>query len=400
MALWTRESGWEVARMSNRTVYMENGQPLSDELLSLSAEQFELIERKEEITDAKFRTESVSYGKDVLRRFLHDRVTVVAAIIVLFIVFMGIVGPYMSGRNYLTQDRVLTNMPPRIPVIEKLGIFDGTQVLTIRKSSLEEYGPHIKKNYGEIETVSAFGKGTMYKVKVDMYSYKGVADQYFWFGSDNLGRDIFSRLWQGTRISLILAVAVVIVNLTVGLIVGAICGYYGGWIDLIIQRIMDIIWNIPSLPLTILLIMLFGSGILPLVLAFCLTGWMGNANAVRMQFYRYKGREYVLASRTMGASDIRLMFRHILPNAVGTLITGCALSIPSVVFQEAGLAYLGLGVQAPNPSIGMLLSDGQKVLLDYPTQLVFPGIVIVLLMLAFNLLGNGLRDAFNPSLRQ
>ena len=163
---------------------------------------------------------------------------------------------------------------------------------------------------------------------------------------------------------------------------------------------MDIIWNIPSLPLTILLIMLFGSGILPLVLAFCLTGWMGNANSVRMQFYRYKGREYVLASRTMGASDLRLMFRHILPNAVGTLITGCALSVPSVVFQEAGLAYLGLGVQAPNPSIGILLSDGQKVLLDYPSQLVFPGIVIVLLMLAFNLLGNGLRDAFNPSLRQ
>ena len=119
-----------------------------------------------------------------------------------------------------------------------------------------------------------------------------------------------------------------------------------------------------------------------------------------MQFYRYKGREYVLASRTMGASDARLMFRHILPNAIGTLITGCALSIPGVVFQEAGLAYLGLGIQAPNPSIGILLSEGQKVLLDYPSQLVFPGIVIVLLMLAFNLLGNGLRDAFNPSLRQ
>lgn len=272
--------------------------------------------------------------------------------------------------------------------------------MTIRKSSLEEYQPYIKKNYGEFESQSAFGKGVMYKVKVDMYSLNGIPDQYYWFGSDSLGRDIFSRLWQGTRVSLILAVAVVVVNLTVGLIVGAICGYYGGWIDLIIQRLMDIIWNIPSLPLTILLIMLFGSGILPLVLAFCLTGWMGNANSVRMQFYRYKGREYVLASRTMGASDLRLMFRHILPNAVGTLITGCALSVPSVVFQEAGLAYLGLGVQAPNPSIGILLSDGQKVLLDYPSQLVFPGIVIVLLMLAFNLLGNGLRDAFNPSLRQ
>ena len=190
------------------------------------------------------------------------------------------------------------------------------------------------------------------------------------------------------------------INLTIGLIVGAICGYYGGWVDMLIQRLMDVVGNIPSLPLTILLIMLFGSGILPLVLVFCLTGWMGTANGVRMQFYRYKNREYVLASRTMGSSDARTMARHILPNAVGTIITQCALSVPNVVFQEAGLSYLGLGVQAPNPSIGMLLSDGQKALLDYPFMIVAPGVVIVLLMLAFNLMGNGLRDAFNPTLRE
>ena len=386
--------------MRNETIMMENGQPLSSELLNLPKEQFEIIERKEVITDMAFKTESVSYGKDVLRRFLHDKVTVVAAVIVGLIVVMAIVGPYMSGFTYLEQDLSMKNMPPRIPGLEKLGIFDGTQTMDIKKSSLETYDPYIVKNYGEFETSSAFGKAIMYRVKVNMYSLNGMPDTYYWFGTDTLGRDIFSRLWQGTRVSLLLALAVVTVNLTIGLIVGAVCGYYGGWIDLIIQRLMDVVWNIPSLPLTILLIMMFGSGILPLVLVFCLTGWMGNANSVRMQFYRYKGREYVLASRTMGASDLRLMFRHILPNAVGTIITGCALSVPSVVFQEAGLSYLGLGVQAPNPSIGMLLSDGQKVLLDYPSQLVFPGIIIVLLMLAFNLLGNGLRDAFNPSLRQ
>ena len=386
--------------MRNETIMMENGQPLSSELLNLPKEQFEIIERKEVITDMAFKTESVSYGKDVLRRFLHDKVTVVAAVIVGLIVMMAIVGPYMSGYTYLEQDLSMKNMPPRIPGLEKLGIFDGTQTMDIKKSSLETYDPYIVKNYGEFETSSAFGKAIMYRVKVNMYSLNGMPDTYYWFGPAPRGRDIFSRLWQGTRVSLLLALAVVTVNLTIGLIVGAVCGYYGGWIDLIIQRLMDVVWNIPSLPLTILLIMMFGSGILPLVLVFCLTGWMGNANSVRMQFYRYKGREYVLASRTMGASDLRLMFRHILPNAVGTIITGCALSVPSVVFQEAGLSYLGLGVQAPNPSIGMLLSDGQKVLLDYPSQLVFPGVIIVLLMLAFNLLGNGLRDAFNPSLRQ
>lgn len=386
--------------MRNGTVFMENGQPLGEELLNIAPEQFEIIEREAKIVDADFRTESVSYGKDVLRRFLRDRVTVTAAVIILVIVAMALIGPNISPYTYLEQNREMQNMPPRIPVLENIGICDGTRVLNIKKSSMEEYGPYIKESLGETTTSSAFGTSTMYRVKVDMYAYKGIPDQYFWFGSDVLGRDIFARLWQGTRISLILALVVVAVNLSVGLIVGAICGYYGGWIDMVIQRLMDIIWNIPSLPLTILLIMLFGSGLLPLALAFCLTGWMGTANSVRMQFYRYKGREYVLASRTMGASDMRLMFRHILPNAIGTLITSCALSVPGVVFQEAGLAYLGLGIQAPNPSIGMMLSDGQKVLLDYPSQLVFPGVVIVLLMLAFNLLGNGLRDVFNPSLRQ
>lgn len=384
----------------NSKVCMANGQPLSDELLNMPKDQFELIQRKEKISDVEFKTESISYMKDVWRRFIRNKVTVVAASIVLFIILMAIIGPYLSGHNYLEQNLDLKNMPPRIQGIEKIGIFDGSKVLSVQKSNLSEYEDCIIKNYGEFQTTSAFGTSTMVKIKIDMYKYKGADNVYYWFGSDSLGRDLFSRLWQGTRVSLILAFAVVAINLSIGLVVGAVCGYYGGWIDLIIQRIMDVIWNIPSLPLTILLIMLFGSGILPLMLVFCLTGWMGMANGVRMQFYRYKNKEYVLAARTMGASDVRIMAKHVLPNAVGTIITQCALSVPSVVFQEAGLSYLGLGVQAPDPSIGMLLSDGQKALLDYPFMITSPGIVIILLMLAFNLLGNGLRDAFNPTLRQ
>ena len=386
--------------MSKDTVYLANGEQLGDDLLHMEKEKFKLIQREETITDVEFKTESVSYGKDVIRRFLRSRVTVVASVIVLLIVIMAIIGPYLSPHNYLEQNVALKNMPPRVQGLEKLGILDGSKVINVQKSNLESYEKYIIEELGTVEETSAFGTIEMVRVKVDMYAYQGAEDVYYWFGSDALGRDLFSRLWQGTRVSLILAFAVVAINLTVGLIIGSICGYYGGWVDMIIQRLMDIIWNIPSLPLTILLIMLFGSGILPLMLVFCLTGWMGMANGVRMQFYRYKNKEYVLAARTMGASDVRIMVRHVLPNAVGTIITQCALSVPSVVFQEAGLSYLGLGVQAPNPSIGMLLSDAQKALLDYPFMIVTPGIVIVLLMLAFNLLGNGLRDAFNPSLRQ
>ncbi len=387
--------------MSERPrVLMEDGQQLSEELLRMPADQFKPFVREAKIADVDFKTESISYGKDVWRRFVRSKVTIVSAVIILLIVVLGIVGPYISPHDYLTQNVDLKYLPPRVPLLEKLGILDGTRVLEVQEAELAEYGNSIVEDLGAFEVSTAFGKGTMKRIRVDLYKYKGVEDQYYWFGTDSLGRDMFSRLWQGTRVSLILAFAVVAINLTIGLVVGAICGYYGGWVDLIVQRLMDVVWNIPSLPLTILLIMLFGSGILPLILVFCLTGWMGTADAVRMQFYRYKNREYVLASRTMGASDVHTMVRHILPNAIGTIITQSALAIPGVVFQEAGLSYLGLGVQAPNPSIGILLSDGQKVLMDYPYLIVSPGIVIVLLMLAFNLMGNGLRDAFNPTLRQ
>ncbi|MBE6888116.1 MAG: ABC transporter permease [Ruminococcaceae bacterium] len=368
--------------------------------MNKSAEKFERFQREEKIHDVEFKTEAVSYIKDVWRRFKRDKVTVTATFIILIIVFMAIIGPGMSKYDYLEQNLALKNMPPRIPVLEDIGILDGTRVLTVQVSNLDNYADCIVKELDRFTTSSAFGKSEMAKIKVDIYKQRGAEDVYYWFGTDNIGRDLFSRLWQGTRVSLIMAFSVVVINLSIGLVVGSICGYYGGWVDLIIQRIMDVIWNIPSLPLTILLIMLFGSGITSLVLVFCLTGWMGTANSVRMQFYRYKNREYVLAARTMGASDIKIMFRHILPNAIGTIITSCALAVPNVVFQEAGLSYLGLGVQAPNPSIGMLLSDGQKVLMDYPYMILFPSIIIIALMLAFNLFGNGLRDAFNPNLRQ
>lgn len=291
----------------NRTICLENGDPLGKDLLSMTPEQLKLVEREEKITDVEFKTEAVSYGKDVWRRFVRSKVTIVSLVIILLIILMGIIGPYLSPHDYLEQNLALKNMPPRVQGLEKLGILDGSQVIEIQEGELENYADCIIANLGTFEVKSAFGTGTMVRLKINLYEYNGVGDEYFWFGTDALGRDLFSRLWQGTRVSLLLAFSVVMINLTIGLIVGAICGYYGGWVDMLIQRLMDVVWNIPSLPLTILLIMLFGSGILPLVLVFCLTGWMGTANGVRMQFYRYKNREYVLASRTMGSSDARTM---------------------------------------------------------------------------------------------
>ena len=249
--------------------------------------------------------------------------------------------------------------------------------------------------------------GTNYEVRMDYDAYYIMLhgkSPMFYFGSDNMGRDIFTRLCHGARLSLLLGVGVSLINIVLGVIYGAIEGYYGGKADLIMERISDILVEIPSLILLTLFQIYFASkwGPVPaLLLAFVLTGWIGTASRVRMQFYRYKNQEYVLAARVLGAKDKRIIFRHILPNAVGTLITSCILMIPSVIFSESTLSFLNIidleyGSQT---SIGTMLAAGQDVLTTYPHVIMFPAIFISILMITFNLFGNGLRDAFNPSLR-
>ena len=194
------------------------------------------------------------------------------------------------------------------------------------------------------------------------------------------------------------------VNLFIGAIYGAIEGFYGGVIDLAMERVSDILGGIPSMVVMTLFQLHLASKVGPvwsMVFAFILTGWLGMAARTRMQFYRFKRQEYVLSARTLGASDARLMFKHIFPNAMGTLITGSVLSIPGVIFSESSLTYLGIVNLSSSTatSVGTLLSKGSESYTTYPHVLLFPAIFISLLEIAFNLFGNGLRDAFNPSLK-
>ena len=240
----------------------------------------------------------------------------------------------------------------------------------------------------------------MCDVEVDAYVYQGAADdQYHWFGTDYLGRDLMTRLFQGTRISLLIAFFSVITNCIIGVVYGAIAGYYGGKVDMIMTHFAEILDGMPYVVVAILFMILFGSGMISIVLALTITGWIGTSRMIRAQFYRYKGREYVLAARTLGVPDTTLIFRHILPNCVGPLITRTMIAIPGAIFSESFLAFLGLGIKAPNPSIGVLLSNGQDVLLQYPYQVLFPAVLISILMIAFNLFSNGLRDALDPTKR-
>ena len=256
-------------------------------------------------------------------------------------------------------------------------------------------------------TVTGSSASMSFKVRVDSLSYfqyRYGHEPIFLFGTNAYGQDILTRMAEGARFSLLFALIISAINLAIGAVYGAIEGFYGGAIDLIMERISDILNDVPFIVVTSLFQLHLASkvGVVPsLLFAFVLTGWIGMASKTRMQFYRYKNQEYILAARTLGAKDSRLMFKHIFPNAIGTLITSAVLTIPSVISSESNMTYLGIvNLDSSNmTSLGTMLSQGTSMLTTYPHIILFPAIYISLLMISFNLFGNGLRDAFNPSLR-
>ncbi len=269
---------------------------------------------------------------------------------------------------------------------ENCPLIDGT---VLEEINIPKYNSETKK-FDNIKT---------YKGTVTYYKYKGYTTMpKFIFGTTSLGYDLFTLCFNALRTSLLVAVIIAAVNFSIGLVWGSFSGYFGGNVDIVMERITDILSGMPFIVVVTLCILNFGNNVFTFAIAMCLTGWIGTSSRTRTQFYRFKGREYVLASRTLGASDTRLIFRHILPNALGTIVTGAVLMIPSVIFSEATLAYLNLGLQG-SASFGVLLSDNQQYLYTLPMLIVVPSIIISLLMISFNLFGNGLRDALNPSLK-
>ena len=252
------------------------------------------------------------------------------------------------------------------------------------------------------------------EIRADYYEYytyqhtqvlkDGIEEPLFLFGTTDTGKDIFACLAYGARFSFVFATVVAAVNFIVGVIWGSISGYFGGKVDLIMERFSDILGSVPTMIVITLLKYHMGTSSQALVLfiAFFATGWIGMAGRTRMQFYRFKNQEYVLAARTLGASDSRIMFKHIFPNGLGTIVTSVALVIPSMIYSETSLSYLGIiNLEAGNTtSVGTLIAAGQKsIVAGAGFVALFPCLFLVLLMLSFNLFGNGLRDAFNPSLR-
>ena len=332
----------------------------------LPADAFELTHNDvHKHVDRNFASQN--YWKDALIRFVRNKGAIFGLIMIAIIIFFAVFGPGMTPYTYESQIIDQQNLAPRIKGLEWLG-FDGTETMRL----------------GEVE------------LEVNGYERGGFTDSYYWFGSDTLGRDIFTRVWEGTRISLYIAIVAVIIDVLFGLSYGLISGYFGGRLDSIMQRCAEILNSIPNLVIVTLMILVLSPGLGAIIVALMITGWIPMSRIARAQMLKLKEQEFVLASKTLGASPMRIIFKEIMPNIIGQIITQTMFSIPHAIFTEAFLAFVGLGIPAPMASLGTLISDAYKNFTTHPYMILSPLIVLAFLMLSFNLVADGLRDALDP----
>ncbi|VEU80325.1 ABC transporter permease [Haploplasma axanthum] len=427
----------------------------------LNEDDFKFINQEIVIKDEALKSKPIGYYQDAWLRFKKNKTSVVAMYIILIMLALTLVGPYFRQYTLPKENGTMAlrfdKLPEKVPGLESLGIFDGSKVVSGMSREYYESLPEgiVKRVVHEVDPnnpgamvvevdyyryhryFNIYGKQLVngerglvtstlskddyekalernavvnlvsvnrndYTVQLDIYRFsfdKDVDDVYFWFGTTENGDDLFTQLWTGSRISILLGLLVTVINITIGVILGSIVGYFGSTLDIIFERIVDVLSNIPFMIVITLLLLRFGSGIGVIVFAFVFTGWIGAYSSTRIQVYRYKNREYVLAARSYGSSDRQIITKHILPNAIGTLITSFSLALPSFIFAESTYSYLGIINYPGIQSVGRLLSDGQAVMHTHFHALLYPALYIGLLMLSFNMFSNGLRDAFNPSLR-
>lgn len=313
-----------------------------------------------------------NFWKDVMIRYFRKFSAVFGLVLIILITVFAIIGPGMNEYTYSGQELSQKNFAPRIKILEQFGIFDGNETMHTTTGSKT----------------------------VNYYIEKGLDDVEYWFGSDNFGRDIWTRTWQGARVSLIIAIAAALIDMVIGMSYGLISGYFGGKVDIIMQRLLEIANGIPRLVIVTLLLLVLQPGMLTIIFALMLTEWVGMSRIARAEMLKLKEQEFVLASRTLGAGSFFIIFKEVLPNIIGPIITQVMFSIPTAIFTEAFLSFVGLGIPVPQCSLGSLISEGFNSFTTHPYQIIPPIVIMALLMLSFNLVADGLREALDPKMKE
>ncbi|MDY2753773.1 MAG: ABC transporter permease [Blautia obeum] len=378
---------------------------------------------------------SLTYWQDVRRRFIKNKLAILGTVIIVLMVLFATFGYAFTTQNYYSQNLTMTNIPPRLEVYRldedtllyvnseyNLYVLNGNGELKVRVEA-EEANPMTREKVYEINgkkiILNYSGAAKAAKARkdgnlklansVEVFSLKidgkdpemeKIWNKTYRLGTDYLGRDMLARLVYGARISLIVALIATFAQFCIGVIYGGIAGYLGGRVDNIMMRIVDIISTVPLTLYVVLLMVVMGPGIKTIIIALGSVYWVDMARQVRGQVLNIKQEEFVLAARTIGASGKRIMLKHLIPNAMSTIIVTLTMNIPNAIFTESFLSFIGLGISAPAASWGTLASDALGGLRSYPYQLLLPSLCICLTVLGFNFLGDGLRDALDPKLRK
>ncbi len=355
---------------------------------------------------------------DVVFRFSRKTSALIGIALIVLLCIFAFVGPYFSPYSFDTQSLEFANLPPRMKAAEVNGNYyylspnlkvialsdDGVVKSTLTKQSEDginkrmvfiDEDQEITVDYQTIPAVILSAENESQIART-----KNIWNSKYLLGTDGLGRDMLTRLMFGTRISMIVAFIATFVNMTIGMIYGGISAYAGGMTDIIMMRIVDIISTIPLTLYVILIMVLMEDGFLSIIVALSSVYWVSMARVVRGQITVLKNSEFVLAARTIGSNSTTILFRHLLPNAMGPILVTATMLVPSAIFMEAFLGFIGLGISPPMASLGTMANDALQGLRTAPYQLFLPAAVICLIMFAFNFVGDGLRDALDPKMKK